>query len=181
MKTLNGASSFYVSDGRMPKLGSLEYLLRAGNLIKGGFTGISINSLIDIITPLKTGEFSDIYGTMSIKDGIAENVEISTKGKNLSLFIVGKYNISTANADMEVLGMLAKKISTPLGPIGNVSLNTLFNVIPGIDLTKDSKILENINKIPGIELSSKTYRKFIAIIQGNINGDDYVKSFEWIN
>ncbi len=181
METLNGTSSFNVTNGRMPKLGSLEYLLKAGNLIKGGLTNLSINSVIDIITPMKTGEFSDIYGIIDIKDGIARDVEISTRGKDLSLFISGTYNFSTANAEMEVLGMLSKKISTLFGPLGNVSVNTLFNIIPGVDLTKDSRILENINKIPGIELSSKAYRKFVAEIQGNINGNDYVKSFEWIN
>ena len=99
----------------------------------------------------------------------------------MSLFISGKYSFATADADMEVLGLLSKKISTLFGPLGNVSLNTLFNIIPGVDLTKDSKILGNINKIPGIELSEKTYRKFLAIIKGNINGEDYVTSFRWIN
>ncbi len=181
METLNGKTSFNVSEGRMPKLGSLEYLLRAGNLLKGGITNLSINSVIDIISPLKTGNFSSIYGEMEIKDGIAEDIEISTRGKDLSLFIAGKYNFATSVAEMEVLGMLSKKISTMFGPLGNVSLNTLFNVIPGVDLTKDSKILENINKIPGIELSGKAYRKFVSEIKGNINSDNYVTSFRWIN
>ena len=181
MKTLNGKTSFNVSDGRMPKLGSLEYLLKAGNLIKGGITGLSINSVIDIITPLKTGEFSDIYGNMLIKEGVADRIEITTRGKDLSLFISGKYNFSTAIADMEVFGMLSKKISTMFGPIGNLSLNTLFNAIPGVDLSKNTEILDKINKIPGIELSGKAYRRFIAEIKGNINGEDYVTSFKWIN
>lgn len=181
MKTLNGKASFNVADGRMPKLGSLEYLLKAGNLLKGGITGISINSVIDIVTPLKTGDFSDINGNMIIKDGIAEKFEITTRGKDLSLFISGTYNFATAVADMEVFGLLSKKISTMFGPIGNLSLNTLFNAIPGIDLSKDTVILEKINKIPGIELSSKAYRRFIAEIKGNINGEDYVTSFKWIN
>ena len=181
MKTLNGKTKFTVSDGRMPKLGSLEYLLKAGNLIKGGLTGISINSIIDIVTPLKTGDFSDISGNIVIKDGIADNIEITTKGKDLSLFIGGTYNFATAHAEMNVLGLLSKKISTMFGPIGNLSLNTLFNAIPGVDLSKDTKLLEQINRIPGIELSEKTYRKFIAEIKGNINGDDYVTSFKWIN
>ena len=38
-----------------------------------------------------------------------------------------------------------------------------------------------IEIIPGIELSSKAYRKFVAEIKGNINGNDYVTSFKWIN
>ena len=181
MKTLNGTIQFNVKSGRMPKLGSLEYLLKAGNLVKGGITGLSVNSVIDILTPLKTGDFSDIYGTMTIKKGVADDIEIGTKGKDLSLFISGIYDFSTSNAEMEVLGILSKKISTMLGPIGNVSLNTLFNVVPGIDLAKDSKILDRINKIPGIELNEKLFRKFIAEIKGDINGDNYVTSFKWIN
>ena len=67
------------------------------------------------------------------------------------------------------------------GPLGNISLNTLFNVIPGIDLTKDTTLVSRINKIPGIEISNKSFRKFIAEIRGNINGDNYVTSFKWIN
>ena len=93
----------------------------------------------------------------------------------------GKYNFATSVADMQVLGLLSRKISNVLGPIGNVSINTLFNIIPGINLEKDSPVLDRINKIPGFELSSKAYRKFIADIKGNINGDDYVTSFKWIN
>lgn len=181
MQTMNGAISFNVKDGRMPKLGSLEYLLKAGNLLKGGITGLSVNSVIDILTPLKTGDFSDIYGVVDIKDGVAENIEISTKGKDLNLFMSGKYNLSTSYAEMEVLGMLSKKISTMFGPVGNVSLNTLFNIVPGVDLSKDSKILDRINKIPGIEFNEKNFRKFLAEIKGDINGDHYVSTFEWIN
>lgn len=181
MQTLNGNSTFNVTNGRIPKLGSLEYLLRAGNLLKGGVTGISINSIIDIISPMKTGEFSSIYGIFSIKDGKTKDLEISSKGKNLSLFISGSYNFATSDADMQVFGLLSKKISTMFGPIGNVSINTLFNVIPGINLEKDSPILDKINKIPALELSDKAYRKFVADIMGNINSDNYVKSFKWIN
>jgi len=181
MQTLNGDSLFNVSNGRMPKLGSLEYLLKASNLVKGGITGLSINSVIDLITPLKTGEFSDIFGSVRIKDGIARNIEITSKGKDLSLYIGGTYNFATSIADMQVLGLLSRKISTVLGPIGNMSINTLFNVIPGVDLAKDSSVLDKINKIPGIELSSKAYRKFIAEIKGDIDGDEYVTSFKWIN
>jgi len=181
MKTLNGKTTFNVNDGKMPKLGSLEYLLKAGNLLKGGLTSISINGVIDIITPLKTGDFSSINGMIDIKDGVAEDIEIMTRGKDLSLFITGKYNFASADADMEVFGMLSRKISTMFGPIGNLSLNTLFNAIPGVDLSKNTKVLESINKIPGIELSNKAYRKFIAEIKGNINGDDYVTNFKWIN
>jgi len=181
METLSGNAKFNVSNGRMPKLGSLEYLLKAGNLLKGGLTNLSINGFIDIITPMKTGDFSNIYGVIDIKDGVAHTIEISTKGKDLSLFITGNYNFATSVAEMEVLGLLSKKISTLFGPLGNMSLNSLFNIIPGVDLSKDSALRDKINRIPGIELSSKAYRKFVAEIQGNINSEGYVQTFKWIN
>jgi len=181
MSTLSGKTVFNVSDGRMPKLGSLEYLLKAGNLLKGGFTGLSINGLIDLITPLKTGEFSNIFGKIKISQGIADDIQISTKGKDLSLYMKGNYNIVTSDAKMYVFGLLSKHIKTPLGAIGNVSLNTLFNLIPGVDLESESTFVNDINKIPGIELSQKAFRKFIAEIVGDINGENYVKSFRWVN
>ena len=142
MQTLNGSVMFDVKNGRMPKLGSLEYLLKAGNLVKGGVTGLSLNNVIDVLVPLKTGNFSEIYGNMSVKNGITNDIEISSKGNDLSLFITGNYNFGTSNADMEVLGILSNRISTMFGPIGNVSLNTLFNLVPGVDLAKDLEALD---------------------------------------
>ncbi|MCQ2744592.1 MAG: AsmA-like C-terminal region-containing protein, partial [bacterium] len=181
MQTLNGDTIFNVKNGKMPKLGSLEYLLKAGNLLKGGITSLSINNVADVISPLKTGEFSDIFGSITIHNGIAENLEITTEGKNLNLFVSGIYDFSTFIADMQVFGIISRKVSSMLGPIGNLSVNSIFNMIPGIDLSKDNTIINKLNRIPGIELSEKAYRKFVADIKGNINGNDYVKSFKWIN
>ena len=146
LSTLNGNGVFNVANGKMPKLGSLEYLLKAGNLIKGGITGLSINSLIDLITPLKTGEFSDIHGSIHIAKGIADDIQIATEGKDLNLYIKGNCDLTTANAQMYVFGLLSKNIKTPLGAVGNMSLNTLFNLIPGIDLEAQSPFINDINK-----------------------------------
>lgn len=182
LHNLSGNTVFQVRDGKMPKLGSLEYLLRAGNLLKSGLTGLSINGIIDIIVPLKTGNFDFIKGSINIKNGIADNIQILTNGKNLNLFITGEYNLSTFVADMYVFGRLSKKISTPFGPFGNASLNTLFNTIPGVNLssTSDKSLINGINKLPGVELSNKLYRVFAAEIHGDITGEDYVESFRWV-
>ncbi|MCM1264693.1 MAG: DUF3971 domain-containing protein [Candidatus Gastranaerophilales bacterium] len=181
METLNGFGQFNVTNGRMPKLGSLEYLLKAGNLIKGGITSLSMNGIIDIITPMKTGEFSSISGHFKIKDGIAETLEINSHGKDLNIYITGKFNFATQIADMNVFGQISRKISTVLGAAGNISLNTLFNKIPGISLDSNNQFITDLNKIPGIEFSNKSSRKFMVEILGDINGEDFVKSFRWIN
>lgn len=182
MDTLSGSGGFRVVDGRMPKLGSLEYLLKAANLVKSGITGLTLNSIIELVTPLKTGQFENINGNFSINSGIADSIQIFSRGKDLSLFLTGKYNFSTLIADLEIFGRISKKISNALGPVGNTSLNTLFNTIPGLNLDEanNGEVIKNLNKIPGFELNDKTYRIFSVEIYGDINGDNYVQSFKWV-
>lgn len=182
MDTLSGRGGFRVADGRMPKLGSLEYLLKASNLVKSGVTGLTLNSVIDVLTPLKTGQFENINGNFLINSGVANDIQVFSKGKDLSIFLTGTYNFTTLVADLKVFGRLSKKISNILGPVGNASLNTLFNAIPGLNLeeTNKTEFVNNLNKVPGFELNDKTYRIFSAEIYGDINGDNYVKSFKWI-
>ncbi len=182
MDTLSGSGGFRVVDGKMPKLGSLEYLLKSANLVKSGITGLTINSLIELVTPLKTGQFENINGNFLIKSGIANDIQIFSKGNDLSLFLTGTYNFSRLVADMKVFGRISKKISNVLGPIGNTSLNTLFNTIPGLNLAEENnaEFVKNLNKIPGFELNDKSYRIFSAEIYGDINGENYVQSFKWI-
>ncbi len=180
VNTLSGEGTFEVTDGRMPKLGSLEYLLKAGNLITGGVTGLSINGIIDLITPLKTGNFKKISGDIHVKDGIANDINVYSSGKDLNMYMTGSYNIATLVADMEVYGSLSKNFSTLLGKIANSSLNTLFNTIPGININEiNPKSTSNIHKIPNFD-KSNTLRVFKAEIFGDINGSNYVKSFRWI-
>ena len=180
-KTLSGEGTFKIADGRMPKLGSLEYLLKAGNLLKGGFTGLSINSLIDLVTPLKTGDFDSIYGDIHITDGTADKIHIYSDGQDLNMYMTGSYNLLTSIADMKIYASLSKNITTVFGKIKNASLNTLFNTIPGInDATEKLLLQEDISKIPNIKDATDIYRIFKVDIYGDINGSDYVKSFKWV-
>ncbi|MBQ8460203.1 hypothetical protein IJ541_08900 [bacterium] len=180
VNTLSGSGDFEVIDGRMPKLGSLEYLLKAGNLITGGVTGVSINGIIDLITPLKTGNFNSISGNVHVENGVADDINVYSNGNDLNMYMTGSYNLSTLVADMEVYGSLSKNISTLLGRIGNTSLNTLFNTIPGVKINEiNPKSTSNINKIPNFD-KSNILRVFKAEIYGDINGNNYVKSFRWI-
>ena len=180
INTLSGEGKFEVLDGKMPKLGSLEYLLKAGNLITGGITGVSINGIIDLITPLKTGQFSSIKGDVHIKNGIADNINVYSSGKDLSMYMTGSYNLATLVADMEIYGALSKNFSTILGKIANASLNTLFNTIPGIKINDiNPASTSNIRKIPNFDRDN-VLRVFKAEIYGDINGNNYVKSFRWI-
>lgn len=181
LQTLSGEGYFKVANGKMPKLGSLEYLLKAGNLLKGGLTGLSINSLIDLITPLKTGEFESISGDVSISDGIARKINIYSKGKDLNMYMSGSYNLVSHVADMEIFGSLSKNITSVFGKVKNASLSTLLNTIPGIGGNDEELLIkEGINKIPNISNNTNIFRVFKVDIYGDINGDNYVQSFQWV-
>lgn len=182
LKNLAGLVYFNLENGKMPKLGSLEYLLKASNIVKSGITGLTMNSIIDILNPIKTGHFSAINGSFTLDDGVAENVEIYSKGENLSIFVKGTYDLVNSNADMKVLGRLTKKMPTILGPVGNASINSLFNIIPRMTLSESdrSKFLKEISRIPGLDFTNDDYRIFQAKIDGNINGNNYVSSFKWV-
>ncbi|MBP3925003.1 hypothetical protein J6E39_07165 [bacterium] len=181
MQTLSGDTYFIVQDGKMPKLGSLEYLLKAGNLITSGFTSLSINGIIDLITPLKTGEFASISGDMHISDGIAQKINIYSDGKDLNMYMTGSYNLSTAIADMKIFGSLSNNVTNVFSKIKNVSLNTLFNTIPWVGSSDETFSFQNeIAKIPTNKNKSSIYKIFLVDIYGDINGSNYVKSFKWI-
>ena len=182
IKNLKGFVFFEVIDGRMPRLGSIEYLLRAGNIVKSGITGFTLNSVLELLNLVKTGYFSNINGTCGIENGIAKDIEIFSQGENMSLYIHGNYDISQTNADFEILGKLSKRISTIFGAVGNTSLNTFFKLIPGISLLdfKQKDMVENVEKIPSFTNGSYESRVFQAIINGNINETSSVQSFKWV-
>lgn len=182
IKNMSGYVYFEIADGKMPKLGSVEYLLKAGNFIKSGITGASINNFIDLIAPVKTGYFDSIKGHFALKNGVAQNIEVYSKGDNLNIYINGEYDLLHQYANMRVFGRLTRRADNILGKIGNVSFNTLLAQIPGIKLdNKDKmKIIRELNKIPGVELSDKHYRIFTVKIDGKVDEDKYVRNFRWI-
>lgn len=179
--TLSGNGNFAIQDGKMPKLGSLEYLLKAGNLISNGFAGLTINGLIDLLSPLKSGEFKTISGDFKINDGVADSINIYSSGKDLNLYIRGKYNISSSVADFQIFGSLSKDITTVFNKVKNLSLNTLLKTIPGVKKDSNNEFASDIAKIPNSNERNNIYKFFRVIINGDINGEDFVKSFEWVD
>jgi len=182
VKNVSSAVSFSIDNGKMPKLGSLEYLLRAGNLIKNGLLGLSLNNIIQVLTPYKTGEFDKISGKLSIDNGKVNNLEIMSKGKNLSLYLTGSYDILQNNADIKIYGKLSQNISNALGALGNASISQFINSVTV--KTKADKLKEykdTLDKIPAIETETTTPRFFRARVLGDINKDNYIKDFNWMN
>ena len=181
IKNVKSDVTFAINNGKMPKLGSLESLLRAGNLIKNGLLGLSLNNIIQILTPYKTGEFEKISGTLSINKGEIDNIEIMSQGKNLSLYLNGSYSILENFADIDIYGKLSQNISNALGAVGNASINQIIQSLTSNKnkSAKDKELLSKLNKIPPIEIENPEPRFFKSKVLGDINKDNYIKSFSW--
>jgi len=180
IKNIKSEVNFTINEGKMPKLGSLEYLLRAGNLIKNGILGLSLNNLIEVLTPYRTGEFRQIAGNLSINKGIVENLEIKSRGENLSLYMQGKYSILDNETDINIYGKLSQNISNALGALGNASLKQFFEAIsPKKDKERSIELQNNLDKIPPIDFENIDTKYFKVKIYGDINKDNYNKKFNW--
>ncbi len=178
LKNANGIIGFHMEDGTIPKLGSIEYLLRASTLIRSGLTSLSVNNLIELLKPFKTGNFSKISGCLYVKNGILKDIAIFSQGENLSLYITGDYNITESESHAFIYGKLGKKTEGLLGPLGNLSASTIFALIPRSDnITEYEK---EISKIPDIDYKNQDVRIFRATVDGDINLDNVSTSFKWI-
>ncbi len=183
INTVKADVDFAIYNGKMPKLGSLEYLLRAGNLVKSGILGFTINNVIEVLIPYKTGEFKKISGDFIVENGKIDKLNLYSKGDNLSIYTTGNYDIATNVGDFEVLGKLSTKISNLLGPIGNASVYSIVNLFTNNKIDKNTKenIVQNSDKIPDISGSPSDFRLFAVKILGDLNADSFVKSFNWLN
>lgn len=177
VKNANGNAQFTVTNGRLVRLGSMEYLLKAGNVIKSGITGLNINNVVDLVVPQKTGYFKELKGSLFIEDGILKTNNISSKGDNLSLYLVGQWNLSTNKADITILGRLSKNVSSLLGPLGKLSINSVIGILP---VNNDIELVKEISKIPGLEINNSNYRLFRVNFSGDYYDANSVKTFKWI-
>ncbi len=184
----NGYAEFQATKGRFVRLGSLEYFLRAVNVAQSGLGGLNLNNIIDLVAPKKTGHFETLRGKIYVKDGILYTDDITSSGKFLSLYISGKLDMLTNNADVQVLGRLSKKVSGLLGPVGSISINQFIDYMPGLGFLPATpgrkgviELIPGLSKIPGLELANdRKFRRFAVQINGDLYNQESVKSFRWI-
>lgn len=187
LSNAEGDASFQIEKGRLVRLGSLEYLLRATNVIQSGIGGLNINNIIDLIVPQKTGHFETLNGTLTTKNAILKAENITSDGKNLSLDLSGNFDMLTDYADIKILGKLSKKVTGLLGPLGSISLNNFIDFIPGLGFLPSSqnggllRMVPGIGNIPLLGLASSKYRHFEVNIEGDLYNTKSVKSFRWLD
>jgi hypothetical protein len=185
-KNLSGSAEFNLLDGRMIRMGSVEYMLKIANMLKGGLTTLNLNALVNIVAP-KTGFFDSIDGEIQIQKGIITTDKITFSSKNLELFLTGVYDINNSNINGTIIGQIPKESKDSiitLGFLGEISLNSLKRKVTK-QLKKDEDVflfnpLSYLGSISYLNKDTSNYRFFLVLLEGNLYNDNYVKSFKWI-
>lgn len=190
LQSLRGSTRFIISNGRMGKLGKLEHLLYAQNVISNNFFRASLNAVAKAATMQNTGVFKYIKGEMTFSNGWANLKYIKTSGPSMSMYIRGRFNILNNSANLIVLGRLSDDVVRILGPVGELSVDKMLSYIPKVGTITAALInqmttnpeVENTSLIPPLtpqtELPTKDFK---VVINGGVDSQSSVKSFKWLS
>ena len=181
IKSLNGKISFDAFNGQMGTLGKFQYYLYAQNLFYHGIMNATLNRIADAIKADNTSKFANAKGTLSFANGFMMIDDIKTQGENMSLYLKGKQNLLTNQANIDIYGRVSDDVKSKLGNFGDVSLSELVN---GKETKKTVQVMSLpssvMSNIPQLykNVNAKT-NTFKVNIYGNINSVGSINSFVW--
>ena len=169
-------------NGRMGTLGKFEYYLYAQNLLYHGLLNATLNRIADTIAPDNTAKFKESKGQLLFSNGYLITKEIKTIGPNMSLYMKGRHNLLTNQANIDIYGRISDEISSKLGSFGDVSISEFLN---GQATKKNVSVMKVpqgiISNIPDLYTRSNDRTKTFKVnIYGNINSVSAINSFMWI-
>ena len=181
LKSLNGNLQFNATNGRMGTLGKFEYYLYAQNLLYHGILNATLNRIANMLVHDNTAQYRVAKGNILFQNGYMLTDGIQTTGTNMSLFLKGRHNLITNQANIDIYGRISDEIREKLGSFGNVSISEMMSGQKGKKDVTFSVVPSSImNKIPDLynQKGSKT-NTFKVNIYGNINSLNAINSFMW--
>lgn len=184
--SLNGTTTFEVTDGQLGSLGRLETYLGATNIMVSSVVKNQVSSVISTLLPYNSGKISYLKGNLKFTNGTVHFSPITSSGKEMALNINGKLNLLNNTGDLTIFGKLSENVASSLGVINNVSLDKLLNQLGTFGAvaktmlgTFNTPISDSdIKSIPDLTPSS-SFRTFKVLMSGNIYSASAVKSFQW--
>ncbi len=182
LKSIDGMVTYDAVNGRMGTLGKFEYYLYAQNLLYHGLLNATLNRIADTIAPDNTAKFKESKGQLLFSNGYLITKEIKTIGPNMSLYMKGRHNLLTNQANIDIYGRISDEISSKLGSFGDVSISEFLN---GQATKKNVSVMKVpqgiISNIPDLYTRSNDRTKTFKVnIYGNINSVSAINSFMWI-
>ncbi|MCQ2753546.1 MAG: hypothetical protein MJ231_00690 [bacterium] len=188
MKSLNGNLDFKIQNGAFGKIGRIENLLSANNVMANTVLKTTVATL-STLSPIKnSAKYDYISGDLTFSNGWANIKDIKSTGQTLAYYITGKYNLLNGTTNVVLLGRMDASLVALLGPMGDLSVSKLLAYIPKFgattaaianSMTRNPK-LENIAAIPALSNGSKSYKDFKVEFNGGLESKSSVKSFRWL-
>lgn len=181
IKSLNGNVYFNSYNGRMGTLGKFEYYLYAQNILYYGFMKANLNRIAEAITKTNTAQYNFAEGKLFFQNGYLMTEGIKTQGKNMSLYLKGRHNILSNQANIDIYGRISNEITNKLGSFGEVTIADLMNKeykYSNNVMSISSKIAEEIPPLYN-SYSDKT-NLFKVNIFGKLDALNAINSFMWV-
>ncbi len=182
LNSLRGNVDFKAKNGKMGTLGKFEYYLYAQNILYHGLLNTTINRIADMLKHDNTTQYREANGNITFENGYITTENITTTGTNMSLYIRGRHNMLSNQANIDIYGRISDDINTKLGNFANYSISDFLTTSQDkkeiIVLKVKNEIME---KIPLLyDNSSAKTNTFKVNVYGNIKNPSSINSFMWI-
>lgn len=182
-----GKIIFTVTDGKLNKLGSLSYLLKARNLLSTGFASQIVDTFIQLKEAKAGNQFKKLTGDISLNYGTANINEITSQGGDMSLYVKGYTHLSNNYSDITILGTMSDRLASKLGKLTEITVDGLIEKLPGqwgqiIGSLRQKPTYPDVDRIPPLTGGSQeSDRHFVVRIQGDARNPTSIKSFKFID
>ena len=191
MKGIEGDINFIVKDGQFGPFGKLENLILAENIRESQFFQTALGSIINKISTIDTAHFTELKGSLSLKDGICDIKHITSLGDVMNMHILGKFDIIKNYADMKVRIKITSIISNLLGPLNAINPVNLVNSAASMNVVTAKAFSIFCETVPESEFavlpsfSNKYVDSSATKFQLGVRGDaskplKLIKSFKWL-
>ena len=176
---LSGSIKFRVLNGKIEKIGLVEYVLRCASILRNTLSMISPAIFADLIT-VPNGDFDKITGTINLRHNIATGIKIKTFSSQLSTFIAGRYNIDNGDTSLRIYAKFSNARKGFSGLLRKISLNALANRIPMNSRNDANYYAAELAELPDIDANEKDCQIYLTKIEGDVANNNYISSLKKI-
>ena len=176
---LNGDIKFNIQNGTIEKIGYVEYILKVVSLFRNPLVMISPTTVGDLVN-IPDGKFDVIKGELNLKDNVIQRMMIKSSAKQLSSFIIGRYDLNTNDASLRIYTKMSSKGEGFAGFLRNISLNSLANKIPSSARNDSNYYASEIEQIPTLEIDEKDAQIFLTRVDGDVINFNFLSSLKRI-
>ena len=176
---LNGDIKFNIQNGTIEKIGYVEYILKVASLFRNPLVMISPTTFGDLVN-IPDGKFDVIKGELNLKDNVIQRMMIKSSAKQLSSFIIGRYDLNTNDASLRIYTKMSNKGEGFAGFLRNISLNSLANKISSSERNEGNYYSSEIEQIPQIDADEKDAQIFLTKVDGDVINFNFLSSLKRI-